>query len=787
MDLKALLANAGVSAYAEQQALLAAHRTLRALVVGTDAVPSLPWLLRAAFLVRQNVLRGAGGSARALYFACLDVYVKPRASAEAKRQALAALEEVLASSSLTSLPQDLLPPSATLQVLYGCVSTRELLTGHSPAARLHFSHCVVHSRPTQHTTIQLPQPAVAADAQLRHSWLISQAPHLQATSHKLCSVIQELSHGVLPWDTRWQGDVDTPDESLAARLSLLLQFLVLQANESKNQPSNSKELSLIFWRVSDSLTNSPVVTQLSRLLTLLDLGLVVTLREEQLTPTDVETLRRGLHWRSHLRSYADSCLITAASVSHVISALVVHARWLAKKLLAPLFQVSGTNSASVSKELKSLLVELDLDGDQSALCKVARKVLPRLSQPLPYSSKQQTSTCLSLDLQDVGEGAVMNVEQLAKELSAVDVLTHKSLGGEVLAKEYLCLLLATRLRLELMLQSEGHQLETLVHQLAAMLNTTTTAPLKVQAAILAVTQQLATGSCTSSSKHHLLSCLLEWQTRYSPATTAPGLWLDWSHSVTSNEESFNVLARQLQVHQEQRNLSIALWCPLLSYIVTQETLGKDETLGESETHARKLNSLGHLVWCGTQAASTSTYNVRSIEVECIKAAFMQFLAAVHPPSAGSFSDRVASWRDSSLPLGSLLSTAEQLAALVGSLELLDIANVGQAWVLLGSLNLSLAAAWPTMDPVQSRALKLKYIEAEIEEGEQTLYAHELVSRVVGETSSEFPQAQHPHPLLTSLGEHCQALTAQRTKLAAYVAVRPEPSQYTELQKVAIGI
>jgi hypothetical protein len=44
---------------------------------------------------------------------------------------------------------------------------------------------------------------------------------------------------------RWQGDLTTHDESLAARLSLWLEFLTLQAAESTPQITNSKNLSAL--------------------------------------------------------------------------------------------------------------------------------------------------------------------------------------------------------------------------------------------------------------------------------------------------------------------------------------------------------------------------------------------------------------------------------------------------------------------------------------------------------------------------------------------------------------
>jgi hypothetical protein len=75
----------------------------------------LSTLLRAAFLTHQNKVRGTG-QAEALRLACLDVYVKPRASADAKRQALMELGEIMSTSEFEPSLYDLLSSTATLNV-----------------------------------------------------------------------------------------------------------------------------------------------------------------------------------------------------------------------------------------------------------------------------------------------------------------------------------------------------------------------------------------------------------------------------------------------------------------------------------------------------------------------------------------------------------------------------------------------------------------------------------------------------------------------------------------------
>lgn len=95
----------------------------------------------------------------------------------------------------------------------------------------------------------------------------------------------------------------------------------------------------------------------------------------------------------------------------------------------------------------------------------------------------------------------------------------------------------------------------------------------------------------------------------------------------------------------------------------------------------------------------------------MKAAFSKFLNAIHTSNqALSFSERVSQWKSINLPLESLTSAASQLAALLDGLkneEIIHLGHIGRAWVLLGYLNLALAAALPALDPVQRRAIKMK--------------------------------------------------------------------------------
>lgn len=249
----------------------------------------------------------------------------------------------------------------------------------------------------------------SGDVALRHAWLSARAsPSLQNVSEALSIAVREFCpHATLqPWDARWHGDETAEDESLAARLALWLHVLVQRAGD-ETADSTTQQLSALkysqlvtkrkynaadgnihadVWltgRVAESVTDAPSVTQLSMLLRLLDETLHATLRLAPLAPEQVDALRSGMAWRSHLHNYAATCPLTNANASRVAVTLALHVRWLVKRLLRHLTDGPAT------RELQALALEMSKDDHHSALGKLARKTLPRLGRPLPVPNLAQ--------------------------------------------------------------------------------------------------------------------------------------------------------------------------------------------------------------------------------------------------------------------------------------------------------------------------------------------------------------------------------------------------------------
>jgi hypothetical protein len=112
------------------------------------------------------------------------------------------------------------------------------------------------------------------------------------------------------------------------------------------------------------------------------------------------------------------------------------------------------------------------------------------------------------------------------------------------------------------------------------------------------------------------------------------------------------------------------------------------------------------------------YYFSSLEVGCVKEAFSHFLTAIEckdTTNLGSFTQRFVNWQGTDRFFAEpICYMVERIANLIDSQEEnANLVDVGMSWVLLGYVNIRISSALPTMDPVQSRALKLKYIDLEV--------------------------------------------------------------------------
>jgi hypothetical protein len=102
-------------------------------------------------------------------------------------------------------------------------------------------------------------------------------------------------------------------------------------------------------------------------------------------------------------------------------------------------------------------------------------------------------------------------------------------------------------------------------------------------------------------------------------------------------------------------------------------------------------------------------NSRENEHSLVNATFVSLLAALEPKSAekSALGDKLHQMKASvSFPM--IVQVCEKVVEILDKDDNKNWGSIGMVWVLLGFLKLALACALSPIDPVQKKALKLKY-------------------------------------------------------------------------------
>ncbi|XP_054265359.1 midasin-like isoform X1 [Macrosteles quadrilineatus] len=295
-----------------------------------------------------------------------------------------------------------------------------------------------------------------------------------------------------------------------------------------------------------------------------------------------------------------------------------------------------------------------------------------------------------------------------------------------------------------------------------------------------------------------------------PATAR--LWLTWDQVLQS--ENLNSESDEITLSKKE---TYPLHCPVLSLFITALLYpgchdSSDHSLAvpplrSYKQHARMLATLAEVVWnCIPSLASTSL-DYRKNETETVIKLYESFLqkteAAVDLkhnkigllPHERNFlvllkdilKFKMIKEDIKSLGLGTeaesllfdlsrYLQSFEQILDKMVSSGCADgnaegLLLTGQAWAVLGLMEFTLFSHQDQVDPVQRKALKLKYTEDEIDELESILAVEEAQALIIG--------ARH-FPLQVPFTQRLSTVRDQELRLRKYVAERPEPNVYTNL-------
>ncbi|XP_059478111.1 midasin [Neocloeon triangulifer] len=834
LDLRALLTNCGISFDCEQRTLITIHKALGAAASALDPVLELSTLMQAAFLVHQNKLRGSSIK-EALRFACLDVFVKPKSSADSKKQALLVLDEILDGAIFVETESDLVQPVVTqslvlIQESSGLAQAKqdcELLSACLAAKEGESSFlnnlCDMNcSSSVSLQDLQIPllqwiyKLSCPSDVRLRHALL------------QKCNVkcINELSakirDAILQNQNQSQRHFSTMDSNL--QLCLWIDYLCSSMGELSISIKKGDRMSALQYsqavnskNVPANINNSPVLVKLSKLLTMVEKSLeAISQSKVELAVEQFEILRRGLSWRKHILDFATGTNLTRKSAPFIVQSLVTHFNWLKKHLLIPL--TSLKEELPELKQLSRLVEDVRISIEVHPLKKLATIVLPKIGQPLPFRSENQlraktiideisalfyvwpandkniwcsliswletkegsaTKELLAITLKslhlrnDIPDDELVKLQASAEALKKFKAVA-KARGADSIIHDCHRLLLLNKLRSDL--EVNNVTLEYLVDNLR---RDSVSHP-----ELLVLANLLAEGTENGSHKLKLETNILEWQLNHSSALNSPLQWLEWASNCETSPKTEN----QFEFDFSENNKTLAKIhpdSPILSLVTMFQVFNCGSKLEDAFEHQKNMQNLSALIWQATQSLHSDAFDLRLNELTSVTNSFNKILEALNPEAAevDTFEEKVklVSQVTNFAPLLQIFS---EVAELLTESDV-NWALVGKANVLLGFATLTLTSALAPVDPVQKKSLKLKYTLQDLTETEVCLYTNELLSRVRGETTKAHPEPRLRHPCVQLLIEHCENLKLKKEKLSSTTAARPEISHYPDIRKMVM--
>ncbi|CAB3367536.1 Hypothetical predicted protein [Cloeon dipterum] len=829
LDLCALLSSCGLSFHCEQQTLITVHKALGTSSSAMDPALKLSSLMQAAVLVYQNKLRGSSIK-DAMRFACVDVFVKPKSTAESKKQALLLLDEILDEAHFVESEFDSIPQSVTQNLtmvhyvsalaqakqdcalLLACLATEEGTTDFLNKV------CDLSSNlPIATASLRIPmllwiyKLSTLKDVKLRHAVIEKTC---QGALSQLSTKMKDAIVAAQP-----TSDLAVMDDYL--QLCLWIENLSITPEQKVTTMQKGGKMTALQYsqaveskKVPANMNNSPVLVKLSKLLSATENCLEALGRSQaSLSLEEFETVRRGLTWRNHILNFACGATLSRATVAEVVQTLATHFNWLKKHLLNPI--ISLKCDLPELRHLKKLVDEVRVSIEHHPLKKLAFLALPKIGQPLPFRSLNHLqakskldelsellliwptndkshwskviswlgtkegscaknlliSTIKSLHMRnDIPSDDITNLESSVNLLNEFTSQT-KSCSVDSLIHDYLRLLLLCKTRSDLHknLLSLEYLLENLKRD-----------PIS-QADMLALVSLVIEDPKRECHLLNLESSILQWLLNSSPVLNAPLKWLEWTENTEKIEHKEFFEADNEEI--SKKLVKVSPDSAVLSLLAMFQVFRCGNKLGEAFDHQINMQKISSFIWQATESLSLDSFNQMNNELELVKKSFDEILRALSPASAEevSIQDKVSSL-DKVTTYQPLLESCKNLAQLLSNFSP-SWSVIGKANVLLGFITLTLTCALSPVDPVQKKSLKLKYTLQDLADTEVCLYANELLARVRGETTKTDPEPRQQHPLVKMLLEHCENLKEKMHKLSITTATRPEKNHYPEIKKM----
>ncbi|XP_068082683.1 midasin [Anabrus simplex] len=326
-------------------------------------------------------------------------------------------------------------------------------------------------------------------------------------------------------------------------------------------------------------------------------------------------------------------------------------------------------------------------------------------------------------------------------------------------------------------------------------------------------------SVNTASDQQCVLELLMWHLKHnalSPARSFSQHWLTWNPAEDINNDSVAEVMNSMESSED----AFPLHCPLLTELVTGLTL-KDcpsgsssvadfvatSSLGSQQSSRHILRTLQELIWRNIATLTSPELDYKLNDAQCAAVVLQHLMQGLREALsdvditreevAHSPMEEIVSKLHSCisemeefpvLEVNHFTEALRKLAVAADSLkrdknsELEILLLTGEIWTLLGYVQITLFSKFGTYDPVEKKALKLRYATEEHKDVARILYAHELHACLMGRSLDEYSDS-NLHPLILLHRYRLNWLTDRKKILAQNVAFRPSDRPYfQELKK-----
>ena len=206
-------------------------------------------------------------------------------------------------------------------------------------------------------------------------------------------------------------------------------------------------------------------------------------------------------------------------------------------------------------------------------------------------------------------------------------------------------------------------------------------------------------------------------------------------------------------------------------------------LGSYNARLEQLKTINDILWKNSAAINSPEFSSVSNDLETLKCLLKNFVAVCDQVEIDLClknlleSEKLKSSSKSTIS-NEYLKPLEDLSNIEKSLSLETTNfNRGKAWTLLGYLQAFVFGNMGYIDPVHKAALKLRYVEEDIRDCENTIYVATLYSRILG-----LADYHTLHPRVDEIENNLKKLTDDKNSLQRLKAVRPVNTEFIALSK-----